>query len=140
MNKLMKLGFALVVAGATAATAMHISASAQPAPVQPSPVKRNILQRADVPGTNLETIYATVEIAPSFKAGRHSHPGVVMFEVLDGEFWIAPDGQAEKTMKTGESMTIPSRTIHNEGAGAKGVKLTVVYVVEKGKPLVQPAQ
>ena len=43
-----------------------------------SPVKRTLLQKADVPGTNLEVIYATVEIAPGFKAGRHSHPGVVM--------------------------------------------------------------
>ena len=51
---------------------------AQQAPLQPSPVKRTILQKADVPGTNLEVIYATVEIAPGFKAGRHSHPGVVM--------------------------------------------------------------
>ena len=48
--------------------------AAQQAPVQPSPVKRTILQRTDVPGTNLEMIYANVEIAPGFKAGRHSHP------------------------------------------------------------------
>ena len=70
--------------------------SAQQAPVQPSPVKRTILQRTDVPGTNLEMIYATVEIAPGFKAGRHFHPGVVMAQVTEGEFWFAPDGQPEK--------------------------------------------
>jgi quercetin dioxygenase-like cupin family protein len=62
---------------------------AQQAPLQPSPVKRTILQKADVPGTNLEVIYATVEIAPNFKAGRHSHPGVVMAQVVEGEFWFA---------------------------------------------------
>jgi quercetin dioxygenase-like cupin family protein len=139
MNKLLALGAAFAVAGLAAAASFQSAVVAQPAPVQPSPAKRNILQRADVPGTNLETIYATVEIAPNFKAGRHSHPGVVMFEVLDGEFWIATDGQTDKVMKVGESMTIPSGAVHNEGAGAKGVKLTVVYVVEKGKPLVQPA-
>ena len=50
----------------------------QPSPVQPAPVKRTILQRADVPGTNLEIIYATVEIAAGVKAGRHSHPGTVI--------------------------------------------------------------
>jgi hypothetical protein len=32
----------------------------QPTPVQPSPVKRTILQKSDVPGTNLEMIYASV--------------------------------------------------------------------------------
>ena len=113
---------------------------AQQAPVQPSPVKRTILQRADVPGTNLEVIYATVEIAPGFKAGRHSHPGVVMAQVVEGEFWLAPDGQPEKTYKAGESLTVPSGAIHNEGAGGSGaVKLNAVYVLEKGKPLASPA-
>jgi quercetin dioxygenase-like cupin family protein len=114
-------------------------AQAQPAPVQPSPVKRTILQKADVPGTNLEIIYATVEIAPNFKAGRHSHPGVVMAQIVEGEFWLAIDGQPDKTLKAGESLTLPDRAIHNEGGGDKGVKLNAVYVVEKGKPLASPA-
>ena len=34
-----------------------IDAQSQPAPAQPSPIKRTILQRVDVPGTNLEVIY-----------------------------------------------------------------------------------
>ncbi len=113
---------------------------AQQAPLQPSPVKRTILQKSDVPGTNLEMIYATVEIAPNFKAGRHSHPGVVMAQVVEGEFWFAPDGQPEKTFKTGEALTVPDRAIHNEGAGSNGVKLNAVYVVEKGQPLASPAK
>ena len=91
--------------------------------MQPSPVKRTILQKSDVPGTNLEVIYATVEIAPGFKAGRHSHPGVVMGQIVEGEFWLALDGQPEKVFKAGESLTLPDRAIHNEGAGDKGVKL-----------------
>jgi hypothetical protein len=49
---------------------LSLNAQPQPSPVQPSPIKRTILQRADVPGTNLEIIYATVEIAAGFKAGR----------------------------------------------------------------------
>ena len=126
----------LVLLGSAAAQAQQ----AQPTPVQPSPVKRTILQRTDIPGTNLELIYATVEIAPSFKAGRHSHPGVVMAQVVEGEFWLAPDGQPEKVFKAGESLTIPDRAIHNEGAGDKGTKVSAVYVVEKGQPLVSPAQ
>jgi quercetin dioxygenase-like cupin family protein len=87
--------------------------SAQQAPLQPSPVKRTILQKADVPGTNLEMIYATVEIAPGFKAGRHTHPGLVMAQVTDGEFWFAPDGQPETIFKAGKyspSRTAPSIT------------------------------
>jgi quercetin dioxygenase-like cupin family protein len=112
-----------------------------PAPVAPSPVKRTIVQKADVPGTNLEVIYATVEIAPGFKAGRHSHPGVVMAQVIEGEFWLHLDGQPEKVYRAGEALTLPDRAVHNEGAQGQGpAKLSAVYVLEKGKPLASPAQ
>jgi hypothetical protein len=88
---------------------------AQQAPVQPSPVKRTVLQRTDVPSTNLELIYATIEIAAGFKAGRHSHPGVVMAQVMEG-------------------------AIHNEGATDRAVKRYAVYILEKGKPLASPVR
>ena len=115
-------------------------AQPQPSPVQPAPVKRTILQRADVPGTNLEIIYATVEIAAGFKTGRHMHPGTVMAHITEGEFWFQPDGQPEKVVRVGESLTVPDRAIHNEGATDKPAKLDAVYVIEKGKPLVSPVQ
>ncbi|MBX9843800.1 MAG: cupin domain-containing protein [Xanthobacteraceae bacterium] len=124
---------------AALALGLALPLAAQQAPIQPSPVKRTILQRTDLPGTNLEMIYATVEIAPGFKAGRHFHPGVVMAQVTEGEFWFAPDGQPDKVYKAGESLTVPDRAIHNEGATDKGVKLSAVYVLEKGKPLASPA-
>jgi quercetin dioxygenase-like cupin family protein len=112
----------------------------QPANTPPmAPIKRTLLQKADVPGTNLEIIYAIVEIIPGFKAGRHSHPGVVMAQVVDGEFWIQFDGQPEQILRAGESLTLPDRAVHNEGSTDKPLKLNVVYVVEKGKPLVSPA-
>src|SRR4029079_13352514 len=81
----------------------------QATPLQPSPVKRTILQRADIPGTNLELIYAVVEIAPSFKVGRHSHPGVVMGHVVEGEFWLAPDGEPENDRQGGEARALSKR-------------------------------
>jgi quercetin dioxygenase-like cupin family protein len=116
------------------------NAQPQPSPVQPAPVKRTILQRADVPGTNLEIIYASVEIAAGFKAGRHTHPGTVMAHITEGEFWFHPDGQPEKIVRAGESLTVPDRGIHNEGATDKPVKFDAVYVVEKGQPLVSPVK
>jgi len=104
-----------------------------------APIKRTILQKADVPGTNLELIYATVEVSAGFKAGRHNHPGVVMFQVIDGDFWLQLDGQPEQVFRAGESQTLADRVVHNEGALDKPLKLSVVYVVEKGKPLASPA-
>jgi quercetin dioxygenase-like cupin family protein len=130
----------LCTALTTFAILLSLNAQPQPSPVQPSPVKRTIMQRADVPGTNLETIYASLEIAAGFKAGRHNHPGVVMAHIVEGDFWLQLDGEPERVLHAGESLTIPDRAIHNEGATDKPVKLDVVYVVEKGKPLVSPAQ
>ena len=131
----------IVLCTALVSFGMVLSLNAQPQPsVQPAPVKRTILQRSDVPGSNLEIIYAAVEIAAGFKAGRHNHPGVTMGQVLEGDFWLHLDGQPEQVLHPGESLTIPDRAIHNEGANEKPVKLIVVYVVEKGKPLVSAAQ
>jgi len=135
MFRQIMLGAALVAF----AMATPLDAQQQPSPVQPAPIKRTILQRADVPGTNLEIIYATVEIAAGFKAGRHNHPGVVIGHVVEGDFWFALDGQPEKILHAGDSLSVSDRAIHNEGATDKAVRLNAVYVVEKGKPLASPA-
>ena len=124
-----------------ALTAGAAFAQQQPSPVQPPPVKRNIISKIDVPGSNYEVVTALLEIAPGFKAGRHLHPGIVNGYVTEGELWIAIDGQPEKTVKAGESAMLPDRAIHNEGAtGSTPLKAIVTYVVEKGQPMVQPVK
>jgi quercetin dioxygenase-like cupin family protein len=131
----------LIAAFATLALAVTASAQPVPSPVQPAPVKRTIVGKTDVPGSNYEVITAVVELQPNFKAGRHSHPGTVQVQMLDGEFWLALDGQPEKTFKAGESFEVANGAIHNEGAaGAVPAKFVAVYIVEKGKPLVNPVK
>ncbi|MBM3733965.1 MAG: cupin domain-containing protein [Acidimicrobiia bacterium] len=126
---------------AIAVFAVAGAAVAQQAPVQPAPVKRTPIGKVEVPGSNYEVITAMVELQPGFKAGRHSHPGWVQAQVLEGEFMIQLDGQPERIFKAGQSLEVPNGAIHNEGAvGAKPAKLIAVYVVEKGKPLVRPVK
>jgi quercetin dioxygenase-like cupin family protein len=111
------------------------------AQVQPSPIKRTPIGKTEVPGSNYEVITALVEIAPGFKAGKHTHPGTVQVQMQDGEFWLAIDGQPEKTYKAGDAFEVPSGAVHNEGAlGDKPAKFIAVYIVEKGKPMVRPVQ
>ena len=115
-------------------------ALAQQAPIQPSPVKRTLLGKVEVPGSNYEVVFGITELAAGFKSGRHSHPGLVMAYVAEGEFWYHVDGQPEKIYKVGESLQLPHSAVHNEGAaGSNPVKVMAVFVVEKGKPMVQPA-
>jgi quercetin dioxygenase-like cupin family protein len=126
------VALALIFAGASIA---------QNPPVSPSPVKRTIISKIDVPGSNYEVITAMLEIAPGFKAGRHFHPGIVNGYVTEGQFWLAIDGQPEKTITAGQSAEIPNKAVHNEGAaGTTPVKAIVTYVVEKGQPLVIPVK
>ena len=63
-----------------------------------------------------------------------------MAHIVEDDFWLHLDGEPERVLQAGESLTTPDRAIHNEGATDKSVKFEVVYVVEKGKPLVSPAQ
>jgi quercetin dioxygenase-like cupin family protein len=110
-------------------------------PLSPSPMKRNILGKVEVPSSNYEVTTAMVEIAAGFKAPRHSHPGIVDATVAEGQFWLAIDGQPEKTFAAGQSFEIPDHAIHAEGAiGDKPCKLFVAYILEKGQPMVIPAK
>jgi len=131
----------LLIAATVAAFALAAQAQPAPSPVQPAPVKRTVLSKVEVPGANYDVITALVEIAPGFKAGRHTHPGTVGGQVLEGEFWLAIDGQPEKVAKAGEWVEIRDAAIHNEGAaGSAPMKLIAVYVVERGKPMVSPVK
>jgi quercetin dioxygenase-like cupin family protein len=130
-----------LLVGSVSAALLGGVAHAQQAPLQPSPVKRTPLGKVDVPGSNYEVVFGITELAPGFKAGRHSHPGPLLVHVTEGEFWYHIDGQPEKVYKVGDSFDVPHSAIHAEGAvGSNPAKVMVVFIVEKGKPLVQPAQ
>ena len=133
------LGLALILVAASTPTLAQ-----QPVPPAAtqgaSGVKRTVLQRADVPGTNLETIVALVEIAANVKAGRHSHPGHVFAYLLEGEFFITLDGESEKAFKAGDSLQVAPGAVHDEGTKDRPAKLIGTYVIEKGKPLAVPAK
>jgi Cupin domain len=130
-----------LIVATLAAFALAGSAIAQNPPVSPSPVKRTVVSKIEVPGTNYEVITATLEIAPGFKAGRHFHPGIVTGHIVEGEFWLALDGQPERTLTAGLTAEVPDKAIHNEGnSGTVPMKAIITYVVEKGQPLVNPVK
>ena len=110
-----------------------------PSATKPSTPTRTILQRADIPGTGLELVYATMEIPAGAKTERHMHPGVSMGQIVEGEVWQQFDGQPKKILRAGESSIIPANTVHEEGSTGKSAKLSWAYAVEKGKPLAIPA-
>lgn len=73
--------------------------------------------------------------------GRRWHPGEELVYVLEGSLDYQIDGRPPVTLGAGDVLFIPAGTIHaarNVGTG-KGAELAT-YVVEKGKPLVVPAE
>lgn len=104
-------------------------------------IKRNLLQRADVPaGAAYEVVFGTAELPAGAAIGKHAHPGIEFGVVLEGETVLMIDGQPDKTYKVGESWLIPAGTAHDAKAGATGAKVAVTYTVEKGKPLASPVK
>jgi quercetin dioxygenase-like cupin family protein len=107
----------------------------------PSPITRTVLQKAEFPGNQYATITVMVEIKPGATVPRHTHPGIEMAFVLEGEGDLLADGQPDKHLKAGDSSQMPAAVPHsarNTNAG-KPWKLIVTYVVEKDKPLASPA-
>jgi quercetin dioxygenase-like cupin family protein len=127
----------LIVAAASIGFAGTLLAQ-QPTPPT-SNIKRTLLQKVDVPGTNYETVTAIAEIAPGASSGRHTHPGPETGYVIDGEFTLLVDGQPAKSLKAGDSYQIPATTVHDVKSSDKGMKVMAVYIVERGKPLASPA-
>ena len=69
MIKKLKLCCALAVLGFVAIAGIQIApVLAEPAP----PIKRTLLQKFDVPGTNFETVIGVAEIVPNVNIGKHT--------------------------------------------------------------------
>ena len=103
-------------------------------------IKRTPVQKFDIAGTNMETVIAIAEIIPNADIGRHTHPGIESAYVLEGDLVLKIAGQPDKAVKPGDSWLVPVGVIHDGKTGAKGAKVIVTYVVEKGKPLASPAK
>ena len=135
MLRSIRIGAALLVLGSAG-----LGHAQQPTLGTSAPnLKRTLLQKVEVPGSNHEVTIALVEVAANTRIGRHTHPGPVVGVVVEGVYTIAIEGQPEKPLKAGESVDIPSGAVHDEWTGAAPAKLLVVYTLEKGKPLASPA-
>lgn len=103
-------------------------------------IKRTPLQKTDFPD-GYTTITGLAEIQPGVSAGRHTHPGIETGYVLEGETVMSIDGEPDRTMKAGDSYTIPAGVPHDAKAvGDTPVKVIGIYIIERGKPLATPVQ
>ena len=111
-------------------------------------IKRTNLQRHDLSVPGREVVQSRVDIDPSaplFKhthpVFKHTHPGEEIIYVLEGALEYQIEDKPPMTFNAGDVLTVPAGAIHavrNVGSGNAAELAT--YVVEKGKPLLTPAE
>jgi quercetin dioxygenase-like cupin family protein len=100
---------------------------------------RTILQQTDVPGSNYTVILALTDIAPKMVAARHTHPGVEISYVLEGEGDFIIEGKGAMHVKAGQSFRLESGVKHSVQNGAGPMKILAVYTIPKGAAVATPA-
>jgi quercetin dioxygenase-like cupin family protein len=104
-------------------------------------IKRTELGRAPVSGDDTrEIIMQLVEFPPGATSPRHVHNGEESFYVLEGGT-VQVVGKEPKERLAGEKGINPRGVPHAGYAvvGDKTIKILSVYVVDKAKPLQEPA-
>ena len=100
------------------------------------------LLRSTVSGDDTkETIVALGELAPGGTTGRHTHPGDEYATVLEGAVELRMEGQPPRRVGAGEAYHNARGIVHETvNVGATPVRLLSTFVVEKGKPFLEPAK
>jgi quercetin dioxygenase-like cupin family protein len=106
---------------------------------QPEAIKRTTLKQVEFPGATHATHLIMVEVLANALVPRHTHPGIEVGYVLEGEADLMIDGQAVLHLKAGERFVIPANAPHSVKNGGKLAKVLSTFVVEKDKPLADGA-
>ena len=103
-------------------------------------IRRTMLQKFDVPGSNYQTVFGIAEIAPNADFASHTHPGTESGYLMEGSLTHDVEGQPTREARAGDSVFIPAGVPHSGRAGPNGAKILSAWVVEKGEPLASPAE
>jgi quercetin dioxygenase-like cupin family protein len=118
--------------GAVAEDALADKAQAQP--------RRTVLEHHDqsgVPGK--EVIVGTVVLPPGASVGYHVHPGDEAGYIIKGSVIWKVRGQADKTLKAGDSFFNPRGSVHSIVSADSGDSTVIsTWIVDKGKPMSTP--
>lgn len=105
-------------------------------------LKRTVLKRVDLTGVDgIEIITTLIEAGPGTHLARHSHHGDEVLYVLQGGTIQVP-GKDPVAMTPGQTLHFPRGMVHGgfDVVGDSTIKGLTVHVVDKGKPLVVPAE
>lgn len=100
-----------------------------------------LLRTALVGDDTREVVMAAAEFAPGATMGRHTHHGDEYATVVEGTFELRVDGQPPKRIAAGEAYHNARDVVHETlNAGDKPARLISTFIIDKGRPIVQPVK
>jgi quercetin dioxygenase-like cupin family protein len=122
----------LIALGFSVALVCSIGHAQQPAP------KITTLQKSPVSGQpDKEFILLSIEWPAGVTTAAHTHLGDEYGSVIEGSYSVKQGDGEWKTINAGESWHVPAGVVH-ESKPAPTAKTINAFVVEKGKPLINP--
>ena len=101
---------------------------------------RTQLQEQPFPAPRYHTVTVRAVIDVGGQVPPHTHPGIEMAYVVDGQAVLNIAGQPPRTLTTGDSFAVPPMAVHGiHNVGKRPLTLVSTYVVEAGKPILTPA-
>jgi quercetin dioxygenase-like cupin family protein len=132
MTTLSSAAFALCILIGSSASAQQQAPAAKITPL----LKESLTGQPDK-----EVVIVLIEWPPGVGIGRHTHPGDEYATVLEGTLTGQIENAEAKTYSAGESYHNEAGVVHEaKNASNQTVKSMSIFVVEKGKPLVQPVK
>jgi quercetin dioxygenase-like cupin family protein len=133
-NRLQRL--ASLFAAMAVASVLLLPAAAN---AQANAVHRTPLQDQPFPAPLYHSLTTKTVVDQGGTVLPHTHPGVEMSYLLEGQGTLKIAGQPDRVVSAGDSFSIPAVAVHsltNTGPGA--ITMVTTYVVEKDKPLATP--
>jgi quercetin dioxygenase-like cupin family protein len=107
---------------------------------QPQAIHREVLQSQDVPSPSFKSELMRVRVDKGGLVARHTHPGLEIGYVEDGQALVKVQGQPERTLTKGGSFSVLGGTPHSvQNTGPGELTILSTYVVDRSKPLATPA-
>ena len=126
---------ATVAATLAVATAASAAPAAAPAAASNAAV-RTMFEQVDAQ-PNQEVHFGSAKFPANGVSAPHTHPGVEMLVILEGEVEFRINGQP-RTLRKGDHLQVARDVPHSAIAGASGATMSNVWVVDKGRPLATP--
>jgi quercetin dioxygenase-like cupin family protein len=105
---------------------------------QPQPKITPLLEVPVSGQPDKEFVLLSIEWPPGSVSPPHTHPGDEYGTVIAGSYAVKQGNGEWKTYKVGEAWHVPAGVVHESKNTMFGTKTMTGYVVDKGKPLIQP--